>query len=276
MNPKVRKRITFFSAFLIAAVVFGAMIALAVLLRPQDIEQQEAEAAFAPGKSDAITLLVIGTNTQKTAVRTATLVKFDPEHKKVPVLGLDLRLRATAGGKTDTLAGLYRYGGAKLLMQAVSSLTGLPTDRYVKADAAAMEKMVNLTGGAVLILPGEVKTESFLLKAGRQLLTGAQASAFLRQEEDPQYAAALVCSMVDRQLTEQTVGALEDVFHHVIDYVETDFSYADYFNRRRALAYLAKVDQPAQAVKLTCTEKDGVLETDAQSLAQVRVAFGAQ
>ncbi len=77
-------------------------------------------------------------------------------------------------------------GGPALLIATVENLTGIRVDNYVQIDFAGFQQMVDALGGVEVCLnkPAREKDSGIDLKAGRQVVKGAQALAFVRQRKE--------------------------------------------------------------------------------------------
>ena len=86
------------------------------------------------------------------------------------------------GGKTKINAA-YAWGGAPLMTQVVSHLTGVGVDSVVRADFAAIRKVTDVVGGVDVRVARTVtdKRTGVTFKAGRQHLDGKLAEIYVRQ-----------------------------------------------------------------------------------------------
>jgi len=94
------------------------------------------------------------------------------------------------GHEEGKINGAYAYGGVDLAREAVSQVTGVPVDYYVKVDLAAFREAVDLLGGVWYDVPKPMYYEdptdglSIALDPGMQLLDGEQAEQFVRFRHD--------------------------------------------------------------------------------------------
>ncbi|WP_433825535.1 LCP family protein [Actinoplanes sp. CA-015351] len=87
-----------------------------------------------------------------------------------------------AGGKTKVNAA-YAWGGAPLVVQVVSHLTGLTIDNVVSVDFAGIRTITDVVGGIDVKIAKTVrdKRTGVTFKAGRHHLDGRMAEVYVRQ-----------------------------------------------------------------------------------------------
>jgi LCP family protein required for cell wall assembly len=117
-------------------------------------------------RSDTILLLHVPANSTR-----PTLVSL-PRDSYVPI----------PGHGYNKLNAAYALGGAKLLVQTVQNVTGLPINHYMGIGFGGLVGVVNDIGGVRLCLPAPMKDPKagLNLKAGCQVLNGDQALGFVR------------------------------------------------------------------------------------------------
>jgi len=103
----------------------------------------------------------------------------------------------TIPGYTDPDSGTFREehedkinaaineGGPALLIATIERMTNIRVDNYVQIDFAGFQKMVDRLGGVevCLLQPAEEVSSGIDLPAGRQIVRGEQALAFVRQRK---------------------------------------------------------------------------------------------
>ncbi|BBH68097.1 transcriptional regulator [Actinoplanes sp. OR16] len=87
-----------------------------------------------------------------------------------------------AGGKTKVNAA-YAWGGAPLVVQVVSHLTGLAIDHVVRVDFAGVRKITDTVGGVDVTIARTVhdKRTGVTFEAGEHHLDGKMAEVYVRQ-----------------------------------------------------------------------------------------------
>ncbi|MFI5890873.1 LCP family protein [Actinoplanes sp. NPDC051513] len=87
-----------------------------------------------------------------------------------------------AGGKTKINAA-YAWGGAPLVLQVVSHLTGLAIDHVVRVDFAAIRKITDIVGGVDVNVRKTVTDgrTGYRFRAGVNHLDGRRAEIYVRQ-----------------------------------------------------------------------------------------------
>ena len=117
-------------------------------------------------RSDTILLLHVPANGTR-----PTLVSL-PRDSYVPI----------PGHGYNKLNAAYAFGGAKLLVQTVQNVTGLPVSHYMGIGFGGLVSVVNDVGGVQVCLKAPMKDPKagLNLKAGCQTLNGDQALGFVR------------------------------------------------------------------------------------------------
>ncbi|WP_239117638.1 LCP family protein [Paractinoplanes ferrugineus] len=87
-----------------------------------------------------------------------------------------------AGGKTKINAA-YAWGGAPLMTQVVSHLTGVNIDHVVRVDFAAIRKITDIVGGVDVTVRKTVRDgrTGYTFRAGVNHLDGKKAEIYVRQ-----------------------------------------------------------------------------------------------
>ncbi|GLX99914.1 MULTISPECIES: LCP family protein [Actinoplanes] len=150
----------------------------------------------APGAGSAQNLLILGVDTRKgwTAAEsrsdTIMLVHLDADRTAATVVSFprDSYVYVPpvpgkwSGGKTKINAA-YAWGGAPLVVQVVSHLTGLSVDHVIRADFAAIRAVTDAVGGVEVRIDRTVRDgrTGFVFRAGRQVLDGRRAEIYVRQ-----------------------------------------------------------------------------------------------
>src|SRR3712207_6736417 len=118
----------------------------------------------------------------------ASFVSFPRDsYVEIPGYGMDKLNAAYAYGYADTpetaSAEVRQAGGAQLLVQTISGLTGLQIDHYAEVDLLGFFKLSEVVGGVEVNLcaPAKDGYSGVDLPAGVQTITGEQALAFVRQ-----------------------------------------------------------------------------------------------
>ena len=87
-----------------------------------------------------------------------------------------------SGGKTKINAA-YAWGGAPLVVQVISHLTGLAVDHVVRVDFAAIRKITDIVGGVDVTVSKRVRDgrTGYVFPAGVNHLDGKHAEIYVRQ-----------------------------------------------------------------------------------------------
>jgi anionic cell wall polymer biosynthesis LytR-Cps2A-Psr (LCP) family protein len=172
----------------------------------------------------------------------------------VPVAAFPAATAVTNAGKTESLAEVYRYGGAAYARDALASALGAPIDRYVRMDSEVFEVCAAAVGAVEVELTVPVDFSrggaSQTLVEGRQLLDGARAAAVIGYRGYPEnelgrcrVTASLTAAIIDQRRDICASAVFGALFEKLVNIVSTDISYPDYYNRREAAEYMAKLPQ---------------------------------
>ncbi|WP_433375201.1 LCP family protein [Actinoplanes sp. CA-142083] len=140
--------------------------------------------------------LVLGVDTRATWTQaqsrsdTIMLIHVDASHRHASVVSFPRDSYVYippvpgrwAGGKTKINAA-YAWGGAPLVLQVVSHLTGLDIDHVVRVDFAAVRKITDIVGGVDVNVRKAVTDgrTGYRFRAGVNHLDGKRAEIYVRQ-----------------------------------------------------------------------------------------------
>jgi LCP family protein required for cell wall assembly len=140
----------------------------------------------------------------------ASFVSFPRDsYVEIPGYGMDKLNAAYAYGYSavaaDAPADQKQAGGAQLLIQTISKLSGVKIDHYAEVDLLGFFKLSNVVGGVEVNLcaPAQDSYSGIDLPAGKQTISGEDALAFVRQRH------GLLRGDYDRIVRQQTfIGAM--------------------------------------------------------------------
>lgn len=240
-------------AFALSFFVFSvALLTLLNTARPQNRAapalQETEEPGYTPKKADALTVLFVGGDASEAT--SFLLARFDPENGRVPLTVFPADTAVINAGKTESLADVYRFGGAGYVRDRLALALGAPIDRYVQLRESAFVACASAIGTVEFELAEQVSVTrngvTHTLAQGKQLLDGQKAAdiiggypggALERCRATGELAAAIInqrrdiCSSV----------AFDSVFEKLINLINTDISTLDFYDRRDAADYMAKL-----------------------------------
>ena len=122
--------------------------------------------------------------------RQADIISF-PRDSMVPIIACQADGVGNPGqqaqpGQLERLNSTFAFGGAPCLWKTLEQVTGIRIDHFIEVDFSGFKAIVNDVGGVPVCLPYAVKNplSGLNLTAGRHLVTGAQALAFVRTREN--------------------------------------------------------------------------------------------
>jgi LCP family protein required for cell wall assembly len=160
------------------------------------------DAAIRPAESDALTFLLVGTDSRSAEPTTGDaaatgvdpgsqrsdvlmLARIDPDRTRASVVSIprDSWVDIPGRGKNKINAA-YAFGGPSLLIQTVEQLTGSRVDHFAVIDFAGFQAMVDAVGGIDVRVAEATSNEGVRFHQGINHLDGAAALAYVRQRYD--------------------------------------------------------------------------------------------
>lgn len=244
-------------SFFVLSMMFLVLMNAAHPRIPESLTREpetEADSVYVPTAADALSILFIGTSGDDASAGTFILARFDPARGKVPIVALPPQTAVHNSGRTEPLSEVYRYGGAEYTRNALAETLGVPVDRYARirldafiSCAAAVGSVEYELAEPITVTRGEA---AFTLSAGRQLLDGQKVSDVIRYGGYPggelercAVTAGLTAAIVNQRMDVCLSTVVDSVFEKVINLISTDISYNDYYERKRAAQFLAKLGE---------------------------------
>ena len=162
-------------------------------------EVRSASKQLAPAlPSHVVNILVIGSDRRvgqpDVGARSDTLivVRLDPVTKSISMLSVPRDLLVTIPGYgQNKINAAYSFGGAKLAVETVRQVLGIPINHFIDIDFDGFKDVVNKLGGAYLMIDtryyNNTATDDWAsidIQPGYQQLDGAQALDFVRFRHD--------------------------------------------------------------------------------------------
>ncbi|WRS27055.1 LCP family protein [Oscillospiraceae bacterium MB08-C2-2] len=244
----------------------GAFLALTVLilwmvttLRPtikKTVAATPQDAVYTPVQKDALTLLVMGLEAADSVPGSYVLLRLDPVAGSIPVVVLPPKTLVSNGGKEETLAEVYTYGGADYTRIALAETLGITIDRYARINQANFIKAAKTVGNVEFSLPAETTITGsggmeIILQKGLQLLDGAKVVGLITHKDYIENQPArckitgdLAVAIINQRLDVALSTVVDPVFEAIINLIDSDITYPDYEQRKAAAAYMAKLETP--------------------------------
>lgn len=122
---------------------------------------------------------------------TLILISFDPQRNRISGLSIPRDTRAVIPGAGEQkINSSFAVGGPSLTVRTVQDLLGVPVHYYVKLGANSFAHIIDAIGGIEVDVERDMKyTDTWAglyidLKKGRQVLTGEQATHYIRFRRD--------------------------------------------------------------------------------------------
>ncbi|MBA3739070.1 MAG: LCP family protein [Actinobacteria bacterium] len=188
--------VVFATASATAVAAFREVDRVVKVLDPgPDLQLGRAIAKVPPGKPQ--TVLLLGSDKRPRDARdggagmgarsdTIILVRLDPEREATALMSLprDLKVQIPGHG-TDKINAAYELGGAKLTLDTVKQLTGLPINHVINVDFQGFKKAVDAIGCVYLDIDRRYYNDSpgfayIDVNRGYQKLCGEEALEYAR------------------------------------------------------------------------------------------------
>lgn len=257
----------------IAAVVFSVVIvagfaAYNVFIRPPDVDEQVtfpiSSAAPAPVPSGGADKLNSGdaepsddvvVYTRQKGVYTCLLLGvadiggsdsimlgcFDTNNKTASLISLPRDTLVRRNGKNGKLNAIYSDGGSEAMVEAVSSMLGVPIDFWMSVNTKAFREIVKTIGGVYFDVPVDMNYEdpdqdlSIHIKKGYQKLNSRQAEGVVRCRScypnadlgRAETQRAFLKAMVSQTITASNVDKVTELIGILQKYVKTNMRLED-------------------------------------------------
>lgn len=135
------------------------------------------------------TILALGFDEEGQNTDVMMLFMFDIKGKEINILQIP-RDTYVGGSVTGKINAVYGYGNQDLtpinrVVEAVRDLTQIPIDRYIAINCNDIPPVVDAMGGIPINVPETiVYSETKIIEAGEQVLTGEQSEWFVRFRHD--------------------------------------------------------------------------------------------
>jgi len=117
---------------------------------------------------------------------TLMLCSVDSENGKVRLVSVNRDTQVDAPISIPKLNAMYGWGGAEMMCQKVTEVTGVPINYYVAIDMAAFKEVIDMIGGVEYTVPFDMVHPDLNLDydinlpAGTRVLSGDEALQFVR------------------------------------------------------------------------------------------------
>ena len=260
--------LSFAVAFLVLSLVFWVLMQLVHPRQAQALAEAaqtgNAEPAYVPTAQDALTVLFIGMQNVGTGnAGTYVLARFDPAGGRVPIVSFPAETLVQNGTRQQTLAEVYKYGGAEHTRRCLAQTLGIAIDRYVRMDVNAFIACAAAIGSVEYDLPQPLTIGEggmrVVMQQGRQLLDGKKVADMIRYDRYEggeltrcEQTTALAAAIVNQRMDIALSTVIDSIFSKIVNAVDTNISYPDYDSRKQAAAFLARLGQePAVALAVS-------------------------
>ena len=164
---------------------------------PKEVQAAKSQLASAPA-GRPVNIMILGSDRRAgqpdIGARSDTLmvVRLDPQSGSISMLSVPRDLMVTIPGYgPNKINAAYSYGGAKLSLEVVKKLLGIPINDFVDINFDGFEQVVNKLGGAYLMIDhyyynntAVTDYASIDIEPGYQRLNGSQTLDWVRYRHD--------------------------------------------------------------------------------------------
>ncbi len=247
--------LSFSLAFFVLSVLLLTLMSLARPGSPETaaVISETDEPAYTPDEDDALSVLFVGVDGDGQAGM-FILARFDPARGRVPVAAFPPSTAVQNKGNTESLAEVFRYGGAGYAGDALAKILNAPIDRWVVMSRDVFVVCAAAIGAAEFDLPEAVTAVrdgvTHTLAAGTQLLDGQKAADIIGYEdfsggelERCRITGELAAAIIDQRRDICGSVALDSIFEKIINLISTNISFTDFDARREAAECMAKLPE---------------------------------
>ena len=249
----------FLTAFFATLLAMSAVLATLLLIAEFSGEEDAAvteKAAYMPEEADRLTLLASWRESRTQAPDFFILFGFMPDKGKISVCMLPESVYVEEGGQGATLGSVYEKGGIAYTQKILSKYLDIPIDRHAETTLEATEKLLSYQGLMDYYLPVDIRYRRGLrsvdMPKGNYQLDGRKLADILLCPsfaggiaEQTDRGGMLLSRIAAESLPAFLSGEGDLLTERLLDWNETDLSWADYEQRKQALRFLAALDLPA-------------------------------
>lgn len=167
---------------------------------------------------------------------TCILVRVDANNCLATMVSIPRDTQIVYNGQVCKFNAAYNYGGISSTIDEVKKLCGVNISHYVEISFNGMNDMIDAIGGVELTIPENTVPNNNennggqMLSAGKQLLNGDQALAFVRSRKfaDGDFTRTadqrLLLQALVSKVTQSSMSELPKFLETVIKYVRTDLT----------------------------------------------------
>ncbi len=225
----------FIKSFTLAFILlFGiGVLAVTTLIQSQEpvIVQTNTtvQQRYQPGEDEVLNILLMLCKNRSDIADTYILLQINAYENSVAIAQIPADLQSTVNVRTDSIAGLYDYGGIEMAKKGVENLFFIEIDRTVRIDDASLTTLVDYLGGMEWNVDEQIayqdaNGEELILQPGRQAIDGRRFCVLMRSD----YAVEALCSLAAQRCNESLLGRLQSFFSLLGTNTDTDLTAYDF------------------------------------------------
>ena len=286
MKDKDSARLFILSFMLTLFIVSLMYLFMTVTVHPHAPPERQiaAEEAYIPREEDALTLMFFGTQIPGGVAETYILLRFDPVRRRILVVPFLPQTEISYAGGNETLAYLYRFGGAQYASDALSEYLQIQIDRFVRISMSNFILAANVVGRVEYEIEEEmtlIEGDAVItLNPGLQLLDGRMIATIVTQpgltpEERAALTGKLAAAGINQRIDIVRSTLIDAVFERIINLIDTNISFIDYEQRKAPAIFIADEDNPAELILPDGVWADDVFRLHDTFIARLAHAFNS-
>lgn len=238
MSAKKRRRSNWY-IYIVTFIITGVLLGFVVyqlrdyLFVKEDAIQAIGNSDFRPEASQNMTVLCMVGEMKGSVPGEFMIVNYRPRDGVVMLIPLTQKLYSTVGGFAGNLVEQYQNGGAKGVMYAVETATGVTCDYYIKFDSDSFAETMGIFGNTEVSIPYDLKDDEdkTVYTAGKIDLTGDglfRYITFPNLSDDDEYKCVLqasaISACINQNISSLTVSDVSSMYKKILSSSDTNLT----------------------------------------------------
>ncbi|WP_270739263.1 LCP family protein [Massilioclostridium coli] len=226
----------FLKSFLLSFIIIGGVAAVILIVMIQSQTKEESpttQYVYQASKDEDLTTLLIFTPSRGGEAERFLLLHISAMQNRISIAELPITMKTTVNGKTDTISGMYDYGGAFYAVRGVSEKLEITIHRYMRIDYNGLIQIVDYLGGMAYTPSEMVETiwedgSMTVIQPVEQMIDGRRFLALAKQGDIAQLLSILCQQQINKEFEEK----LDDFYSTLMNETDSNCSSLDYELRK--------------------------------------------
>lgn len=226
----------FLKSFLLSFIIIGGIAAVIFIAMIQSQTKEESpttQYVYQASKDEDLTTLLIFTPSRGGEAERFLLLHISAMQNRISIAELPITMKTTVNGKTDTISGMYDYGGASYAVRGVSEKLEITIHRYMRIDYNGLIQIVDYLGGMAYTPSEMVETiwedgSMTVIQPVEQMIDGRRFLALAKQGDIAQLLSILCQQQINKEFEEK----LDDFYSTLMNETDSNCSSLDYELRK--------------------------------------------